>query len=99
MPNGSEVLRVFPFEFILLGLACLLVAALTPVSPRKGWARLFASLLVGTAFVLGSCWQMVKDNRTAPGAIELGVGLFLVYVGVRKFKRDPEGKTPVASIQ
>jgi hypothetical protein len=26
----------------------------------KDWARLFASLPVGTAFVLGSCWLIVS---------------------------------------
>jgi uncharacterized membrane protein YgdD (TMEM256/DUF423 family) len=98
MTQGSEILKFLPLGLILLGLACLLVAGLTQVSPRKGWARLSASLLVGAAFVAGSISQMVKQHRIWPGAVGLGGGVFLAYVGLRKHERDPDGKTPAASM-
>lgn len=98
MAQASAALRIIPLGLVLLGLAALLASVLMPVSPRKGWARLSASLLVAAAFALGSSAQMVQEHRPWPGIVGLAIGLFLVYVGFRKQKRDPHGRTPTASM-
>ncbi len=95
MMRGSEILRFLPLGLILLGLTCLLIAALTPVSPRKGSLRLAASLMVAAAFCVGSTSQMFEQHRAWPGIVGSAAGLFLAYVGQRKHIRDPDGRTPV----
>jgi hypothetical protein len=83
---------------ILLGLASLLIASFAPVSRQKGWVRLFASIFVSVAFAVGSITQIQSERRIWPGAFGLAVAMFLAWGGLRKHKRDPEGRTPVASI-
>jgi hypothetical protein len=91
-------IRVIPASLILLGLTCALIAVFAPVSPRKGWTRLLSSVLVSAAFAVGSISQIVKDHRLWPGGYGLGAAVFLAWIGMRKRKRDPEGKTPAASM-
>ena len=90
--------RVLPLGLVLMGLGCMLVAALKSVSSQKGLWRLAASLLVGAAFIVGSIAQVVKQNQLWPGVFGLGAGAFLMWVGYRKYKKDPNGKTPVAQM-
>lgn len=90
--------RVLPLGLILLGLAAALVAALSAVSPQKGLWRLAGSLLVGAAFTVGSMAQMVKETRLWPGIFGLGAGAFLMWIGYRKYKKDPRGNTPAAQM-
>jgi hypothetical protein len=76
----------------------VLVAALVPVSKAKGHARLLGSLLVGTGFGLDSLFQLTSENGAWPRLFELIAGALLVWFGLRKHRRDPEGRTPAASI-
>ena len=90
--------RVLPLGLVLLGLVCALVAALSARSSQKGLCRLAASLLVGAAFTVGSIAQMIKETRLWPGVFGLGAGAFLMWVGYRKYQKDPKGKTPAAQM-
>jgi hypothetical protein len=86
-----------PLGLILLGLASLLAAAFMPVSRQKGWTRLFASMFVSAAFAVGSITQIQSMHRLWPGAFGMAVATYLAWIGLRKHKHDPEGRTPVAS--
>ncbi len=97
-PEIGIVARVLPISLVLPGLAFAVVAAFTPVSPQKSLRRLIASLLVGAAFAVGSLLQIFTERRLWPGAFGLGAGVFLVWVGFRKRKRDPDGRTPAAQV-
>ena len=91
-------LRVLPLGLVLLGLAFAVGAAFTSVSSQKGLRRLAASVLIAAAFVVGSVAQMLGEHRLWPGAFGIGAGAFLVWVGWRKYKRDPHGHTRPAQI-
>jgi hypothetical protein len=95
---AGVIVRVLPIGFILLAVLCVLVAAVMPISKAKGQTRLAASLLVGAGFVLGALFQMTKEGHIWPGIGGLAAGAFLAWVGLRKFRRDPEGITPAAKM-
>lgn len=97
-PEIGIVARILPLSLVLPGLAFAVVAAFTPVSPQKGLRRLVASLLVGAAFAGGSTLQMFIERHLWPGAFGLAAGVFLVWLGLRKHKRDPDGRTPAAQM-
>lgn len=90
--------RAIPLGFIVLGLIFAIVASLTPVSKQKGLLRLVASLLVACAFWEAATIQMLGEHRLWPGAFGIGAGAFLAWIGYRKYKRDPEGRTPPAQM-
>jgi thiol:disulfide interchange protein len=91
-------MRIVPSGFILLGLALALVAAIIKVSERKGLFRLAASIAVALGFVIGGAAQMTSERPIWPGCFGLAASCFLAWMGVRKFNRDPEGRTPPASM-
>jgi hypothetical protein len=90
--------RLIPLVLILIAVVSVLIAALVPVSKAKGQARLLASLFVGAGFGLDSLLQLTRENEVWPRLFELMAGALLVWLGFRKHRRDPEGRTPAASI-
>jgi lipopolysaccharide export LptBFGC system permease protein LptF len=78
----------------LLALFCVLIAAVISVSKAKGQLRLMASILVAAGFILGSLLQMVSEKRLWPGSLGVVAGVFLAWIGLRKYRRDPDGRTP-----
>ena len=91
-------MRVVPSGLILLGLTFALLAAIIKVSERKGLFRLAASIAVALGFAIGGAAQMTGEKRIWPGCFGLVVSCFLAWIGFRKFNRDPEGRTPPASM-
>ena len=92
------MIRVAPLALMLLGLIFALWAALITVSSRKEILRLAASVAVALGFGVGAVSQIINDQRWWPGSFGLGMFLFLAWVGLRKFKRDPEGRTPARTM-
>jgi hypothetical protein len=82
----------------ILTLACGVIGALTPVSRAKGRIRLAGSLIIGIAIPLGAIAQAVQEGRLRLGVGGILGGTFLVFVGLRKYHRDPEGRTPPAQL-
>lgn len=90
--------RATPAVLVLLALTCASVAGLMRVSPRKGQIRLLASLLVAAALSFGGLAQMVSEKALWPAIFGVLAGSFLVWMGFRKYKRDPFGKTPAGKM-
>ena len=93
-----EIAKGMPLALVLLGLLSALVAALKSVSRSKGKMRLLGSMLVGAAFLLGGLMQIMKESRLWPGALGLVGGIWLLWIGARKYRKDPDGETPAATI-
>jgi len=91
-------MRFIPLTLIVFGLVFALVAALRPVSRFKGQARLFSSLLVGGAFFIGGFTQIRQSAQLWPGSFGVLAGLWLAWIGWRKFERDPDGKTSASKM-
>ena len=77
---------------------CALAGALIPRSRAKGRLRLLGSLLIGCAFPVMALSQAVAQHKALLIVVGLVCGSFLVWVGFRKYRRDPEGRTPPAQI-
>lgn len=92
------MVRLAPLGLILLGIFCAVIAALRPVSRVKGQVRLLASLFGGAGVSVDSLAWIAKANLVWPAAIELVIGLYLIWIGLRTYRKDPEGKTPTTSI-
>lgn len=92
------LVRALPLGLVLFGLMCALVAAFTPLSSLKGRLRLLGSLFVGTAFTVGGLFQTMNEQRLGPGGFGVVFGIFLIWIGVRKHKRDPNGASPAAQM-
>jgi hypothetical protein len=92
------MVRLVPLGLILLGILCAVAEALRPVSPLKGKVRLLASLFGGAGVSVDSLIWIAKANLVWPAAIELGVGVYLIWTGLRTYRKDPEGKIPATSI-
>ncbi len=60
--------------------------------------RLLASLCLSGAFLFGSITQIIAENRLWPASFGLLAGLVLAWIGFRKHRRDPDGRTPSATI-
>ena len=90
--------RLVPPGLILLGILCAVAAALRPASPLKGKVRLLASLFGGAGVSVDSLTWIATANLAWPAAIELAVGVYLIWTGLRTYRKDPEGKTPATSI-
>jgi len=88
-------MRVIPSSWILLGLIFALLAATAKASQRKGLLRLSASARVSLGFAAGGVVQVINERRLWPGCFGLVASCFLAWVGVRKYNRDPEGRTPL----
>ena len=94
----SVFMNLLVVVLFLITVGCAVIAALTPVSRAKGYTRLAASLFCGPALMLHLLAQAFDEGEFLPGVIGLFVGVFLVWVGLRKHRRDPEGRTPPAQI-
>jgi hypothetical protein len=91
-------IRIIPLSLVLLALIFALLAVITKVSKRKGLLRLCASVTVALGFAIGGVAQVINEERLWPGCFGLGASCFLAWVGFRKHTRDPEGRTPPASM-
>ena len=96
--DTNSIVRIIPLVPILLAVACVLVQALMPVSRTKGNTRLAGSILLGGGLSAESLIQMASQHGFWPEVILLPMGGVLIWLGVRKRSRDPEGKTPPAAI-
>lgn len=83
---------------IVLAALSVPIAAMIPKSQLKRRFRLAGSLLLGIGLVVASVGEMIQSGRLLPEGILTAGGVFLVYVGVRKYRRDPEGRTAPAQI-
>jgi hypothetical protein len=63
--------------FVVFAVACVVIAALTPVSRATGRMLLARSLSIGIAFPLVTLSKAIGEGKLLPG---LG-GVFLVWVG------------------
>ena len=87
------------FLFLILSaVVCVVVQALMPKSRRKGNVRFAGSLLVGIVFGAEALLQIASRHRFWPEVLLLLMGGLLIWVGVRKRNRDPEGRTPPAAV-
>jgi hypothetical protein len=93
-----KYINVVSLILILLALVTVIAAALMPISLRKGKTRLYGSLFVSAAFLTASISQMVEARRLWPEAILLVGASFLAWLGIRKYRRAPEGRTRSAQI-
>ena len=87
--------RSIPLVLVLFAFLCVIVAAMAPVSKLKGQARLLASLSLGLGFFVNCLVQTFAIWQLLLG---LAAGAMLILLGLRKYRRDPEGKTPAATI-
>jgi len=90
------MLRLVPLLFIIAAVLTVPIAAVLPVSTRKGSIRLLGSILLGVGFCLESLTLFKEEHRMGPGIFCLCGGVFLMWVGVLKNRRDPLGKEPAA---
>ena len=90
------ILRFLPLGLILLAVLCVVVAAILPISRTRGQFRLAGSLSVGAAFVVGSL--LSATGQSWQRGVAIAVGAFLAWIGLRKYRADPNGKTPASSI-
>jgi hypothetical protein len=91
-------IKLLVLVLVLFAVGCVVIAALTPVSRAKGRIRLSASLFIGIAIPLGALSQAIAEGKLLLGVAGLVGGVFLVWIGLRKYRRDPEGRTPSAQI-
>ena len=91
-------MRFMPVGLVLLAVLCVILAALLPVSRAKGWTRLLGSMFVGAGVGTALLSQPTSDNRVWPRVFGIVAGPLLMWAGLRKHRRDPEGRTPAASI-
>lgn len=78
--------------FILAVIAALAALPLAP-SPAKGRMRLFASLFVGAAFVIGSMYDISSGRRLWVRGLIVAVAANVIWSGLKKYRTDPLGQT------
>jgi hypothetical protein len=88
--------RLVPPLLMIAAVLTVPIAAVLPVSPRKGTIRLLGSILLGAGFCLESFTLFTEEHRMGVGIFCLCGGVFLVWVGILKNRRDPLGKEPAA---
>jgi hypothetical protein len=92
------VLRIIPLALVVAAAVIVPISMMMPASRAKGKTRLAGSLLLGAVLVLISVFQVVAgDCRWQEGILLLG-GVGLAYLGVRRYRKDPEARTPAAQI-
>lgn len=84
--------------FSVSAVCCGVIAALTPVSRTKGRLRVAGSLLIGMAISFGALSQGVAEGNLWLGLVGFLCGVCLVWLGLRKYRRDPEGRTRASQI-
>jgi len=94
----DQVMRVAVVVLFSLAVLSVLIAALIPVSRLKGRVRLFGSLSVATTFCVASLQEMHRQGDAGKMTLIFVDGIFLVGIGLRKYRRDPEGWTPPALV-
>jgi hypothetical protein len=92
--DTNSIVRILPLVSILLAVVCVLVQALMPVSRTKGTTHLAGSTLLGGGLCAQSLIQMASQHGFWAKVILLPMGGVLIWLGVRKHSRDPEGRTP-----
>jgi threonine/homoserine/homoserine lactone efflux protein len=92
------LMNLLVLVFAVCAIGSVVTAALIPVSRAKGRIRLAGSFFIGIAFPLGALEQTIAEGKILPGIVGFIGGAFLVWVGLRKYQRDPEGRTPPAQI-
>lgn len=92
------LIDVLALVFFVFAVGCVVIAALTPVSLTKGRIRLSGSLFAGIAVPLSVLSQAIREGKLLLSVVGLLGGVVLVWVGLRKYRRDPEGRTPSAQI-
>ena len=90
------ILRFLPLGLILLAVLCVAVAAVLPISRTKGQVRLAGSLSLGAAFAVGSL--LSTTGQSWQRGVGVVMGAFLAWIGLRKDRRDPDGKTSARSM-
>jgi hypothetical protein len=90
-------MRFVPLGFIIVGALSALIALAIPISKLRGRVRLLSSLSVGTGFCLYSLLPFTYGSSRQRIGLA-GVGILLTWLGLRKYQRDPEGRTPAATI-
>jgi hypothetical protein len=91
-------LNVFGGSLIILAVVSVAIAMLIPRSRAKGRMRLAGSLLLGLAFIVTFPGLLQQTPHSWRAIVVPVGGVFLIWVGVRKYRRDPEGRTPAARI-
>jgi len=91
-------MRFLPPALFLLALVSVPIAAVMQPSRSKGQLRLLGSMSLAAGFVVGSILQMAAESREWPASLGLAAGIFLAWVGLRKYRKDPDGRTPPADI-
>ena len=86
------------FILVIGSLGCGFVAIAIRPSLVRGRIRLLGSILIALAMSLGGIEQTVTTYDFAPIVIGLLAGVVLAWVGVRKYRRDPEGRTRPAQM-
>jgi len=84
-----QVVKLLVLLLAVGAVCCVMIAALTPVSRAKALRRLAGSLFIGTAFPLGALSQAVEQRTPIPAVVGMIGGAFLVWIGFRKYRRDP----------
>lgn len=92
------LINAFALALVLCAVLCVFIAALVPASHKKGRIRLAGSLFIGAAFPVATSAQSLIERKLLPLLVGLIVGSFLAWIGWRKYRRDPQGKTPAAQI-
>jgi len=69
------------------------IAAITPISRLKGRLRLAGSCLAGSGIFIEGLTPITRERLIFRSMLCLGAGVFLIWVGLRKYRRDPEGRT------
>lgn len=77
--------------FVLAAIAALVALPLAP-SPTKGRMRLFSSLFVGAAFVIGSMYDISSGRRLWVRGLIVAVAANVIWSGFKKHRTDPLGQ-------
>lgn len=91
-------LNLLALVFALCAGGCVMLAALTSISSAKGRIRLVGSVFIGLAIVLSGLSKAIGEGKPQLGVFGLLGGILLMWLGLRKYRRDPEGRTPPARI-
>ncbi|UWZ82443.1 LptF/LptG permease family protein [Occallatibacter riparius] len=91
-------LTIVPVSLIILAAVSVPAAMLIPRSRAKGRMRLAGSLLLGMGFISEFPAALHDVPPLWRAALVPIGGLFLVWAGIRKYRRDPEGRTSPAQI-
>jgi len=98
MESISSGLMWIAVTCVILGLISSLVAAFLRESAAKGRARLLGAVTVGISWTLYFLVGGTREHLLGAQFIGVFGGVFLIWLGIRKQRRDPLGKTRAAQI-